>query len=62
MKLKTLLLLTFSTLILSGCHHFSHRGGCNCGKMQEKKECAGGECALEKKCDDCKKSEEKVSK
>ncbi len=62
MKLKLLLLFTFSTLVFSGCSHFSHSGGCNCGKMEKKKDCASGECPLDKKCDDCKKSEDKPSK
>ena len=62
MKLKTIVLLTLSAFVFSGCGHFRHKGGCCSCKTEAKKDCSSGECSMDKKCGGCQKNEEKASK
>ncbi|KHD87890.1 MAG: hypothetical protein OM95_11460 [Bdellovibrio sp. ArHS] len=60
MNLKMILLSSAVAMMLGACAHTKshHHGDCACGRKAEaKKECAGSECPLDKKCDDCKKGE-----
>ncbi|KYG65422.1 hypothetical protein AZI87_12850 [Bdellovibrio bacteriovorus] len=65
MNLKTILLTSAVAMMLGACAHTkSHdHAGCNCGhKTEMKKECSGTECAVDKKCADCQKSEAATAK
>lgn len=64
MSFKMIVLASVATLMMGACAHKSHdHAGCKCGGHTEaKKECTGGECALDKKCTDCQKAESAASK
>lgn len=61
MKLKMIVLMSVSALMMSACAHKHHKHDCACAKAEGKKECADGECSMEKKkcCADDKKEAEK---
>lgn len=58
MNYKMLFLAVATALTLGACAH-RHHGDCGkCGSQKEQsKDCKDGECAMDKKCDDCKKPE-----
>lgn len=55
MNFKMVIIASVAALVMGACAHKSHSGAaCGCGThKEEKKQCAGGECALDKKCADC---------
>ncbi|MEN0057329.1 MAG: hypothetical protein AAGB31_00735 [Bdellovibrio sp.] len=57
MKIRSTMMIALFGLFMAACSHTAHKHeNCQCGHNKEqKKECAGGECPVDKKCADCQK-------
>lgn len=66
MNLKMIVMASVAALMLGACAHKTHsHEDCACGHKEAKKECASGECGVEKKkghCPDCEKADSAAAK
>lgn len=61
MNLKLVIMASVAALMMGACaHKHGHQGCDKCASHKtEKKGCGSGECAMDKECDDCKKTDGK---